>query len=67
VRSPFAAFVVFGVRGRVCFETEFANDDGVLNGGVFDELRDFTDVGEDGGPGEVGKGWEGVVLVGVED
>lgn len=39
----------------------------MLDGGVFDELGDFANVGEDGGAGEVGEGWEGVVLVGVED
>ena len=65
--SPFAALVVFGVGRGVCFEAEFADDDGVLDGGVFNELGDFTDVGEYGGAGEVGEGWEGVVLVGVED
>lgn len=39
----------------------------MINGGVPDELGDFADVGEDGGAGEVGEGWEGVVLVGVEN
>jgi len=67
VSSPFAAFVVFGVGRGVCFEAELADDDGVLDGGVFDELGDFANVGEDGGAGEVGEGWEGVVLVGVKD
>jgi len=67
VSSPLTALVVFGVWGGVCFEAEFADDDGVLDGGVFDQLGDFADVGEDGGAGEVGEGWEGVVLMGVED
>lgn len=35
-------------------------------GCVFDEGGDCADVGEDFGAGEVGEGWEGVVLVGVE-
>lgn len=64
--SPLAA-IVFGVWRRVCFEAEFTYDDGVLNRGIFDEVRDFADVGEDGIAGEVGVWWEGVVLVGVED
>jgi hypothetical protein len=67
VGSSLTALVVFGVGGGVCFETEFADDDGMLDGGVFDELGDFANVSEDGGAGEVGEGWEGVVLVGVED
>jgi hypothetical protein len=67
VGSPLAAFVGFGVRGGVCFQAEFADDDGMLDGGVFDELGDLADVGQDGGAGEVGIGREGVVLVCVED
>lgn len=67
VSSSLTALVVFGVWGGVCFEAEFANDDGMLDRGVFDELGNLADVGEDGGAGEVGEGWEGVVLVGVED
>ena len=46
--SPLAA-VVFRVRGGVRLEAEFADYHGVLDGGVFDELGDLTDVGEDGG------------------
>jgi len=66
VGSALAA-VVFGVWRGVCLEAEFAYDDGVLDGGVLDELGDFADVGEDGGTREVGVGWEGVILVCVED
>jgi hypothetical protein len=41
VGSALAALVGFGVGGGVCFEAEFADDDGVgLDGGVFDELGD---------------------------
>lgn len=65
--SPLAALVVFGVWGGVCFEAEFADDDRVFDGGVFNELGDFADVGKDGRAGEVGEGREGVVLMGVED
>ena len=61
------AFVGFGVGGGVCLEAEFADSDGVLDGGIFDKRGDCTDMGEDGGAGEVGEGGEGVVLVGVED
>ena len=64
--SPLAA-VVFSVGGGVRLEAEFAHYYRVLDGGVFNELGDFTDVGEYGGAGEIGKGWEGVVLVGVDD
>jgi hypothetical protein len=40
VGSALAALVGFGVWGGVCFEAEFADDDGTLDGGVFDELGD---------------------------
>ena len=66
VGSPLAA-VVFGVGGGICFEAEFADDDGVVDGGVFDEVGDFADVGKDRRAGKVGEGWKGVVLVGIED
>jgi hypothetical protein len=66
VRSLLTA-VVFGVGRGVCFEAELAYDDRVLDRRVLDKVRDFADVCEDGGPGEVGVGWEGVVLVRVED
>jgi hypothetical protein len=66
VRSLLTA-VVFGVGRGVCFEAELAYDDRVLDRRVLDKVRDFADVCEDGGPGEVSVGWEGVVLVRVED
>jgi hypothetical protein len=65
--SPSLAAFVFRVGRGVCFEAEFSYDDGVADGGVLDELRDFADMCEDGGAGEIGVGWEGVVLVCVED
>jgi hypothetical protein len=38
VSTALAALICFGVGGGVCFEAEFADDDGMMDGGVFDEL-----------------------------